>query len=187
MPKHVVGLVTLFHPDIYLSNVHKLPHIDRTRAAMTSKLHELEKAGKVRLHPDYRDAPFVDSGSQIRPFKNRLVRGSEYANLLAEPRIIHTPDEPNPKAKWKVEFRREWPDETGRMDETVVGRLTHAIRSSSQVIVGLWVNPTVSVEKFSEPYWVNLVVSAVKQVTNAPYAPVRFFSSGQGLWCDWDG
>lgn len=186
MPKHVVGLVTLFHPEIYLSNVHTLTHLERSRRAMTDRLRALEAAGKVALHPDYRDAPFVDSGKQVRALKGRLARGSQYAALLAEPRIIHTPDERNPKAKWKIEFRSGWPDETGQLEASVIESLVRAIESSSQIIVGLWLNPTVSREKFSEPYWVNLVVSAVRHLPNASYAALHFFSPGQGLWCEWE-
>jgi len=146
-------------------------------------LKRLEEDGRVTLKPGV-SGPF--SGVEIRRFGRKLLSGSSLAPVLAEPRIIYVPDERPPKAKWKVEFRRDWPDTQEALSTTLSERLLDGIRHSRLDITGLWVNPTVDFVKFATPDWANLMVSAMLVPRTGPEALLRFYRLGSDVWVAWD-
>src|SRR6266702_1400649 len=117
MPKAVLGLVTLFHPEVFLPKLHSMPHRRQSRSEKTQAMQGFARQGRITLTQGYREVPVVDSGEERRRFRNRPLRGEILVPILAEPRIINVWDEPSPRAKWKIEFRKNWPDDTGCFED----------------------------------------------------------------------
>ncbi len=186
MPKVVLGLVTLFHPEIFLSDVHLLPHRRLSRSEKTRTMQQFAKDGRVTLKQNYRDVPVIDSGKERRRLRGKKLRGEVLVPILAEPRIINVWDEPSPKAKWKIEFRKNWPEDIGRLPEAKKTELFERMSRSTTTIKGLWINPTLELEKWDNPEWANLVVVALRRPEPGAEAPVRFYLEQERAWIEWE-
>jgi hypothetical protein len=190
MRQLIVGLVTLFHPKNYtekagLLQPQSLPHIIRYRADMNRRQDELKKEGKVKFRYRYKGRHvYTDTGEEARRFGGKWILGETLAPFLAEPRIIFTPDRPDPEAKWKLEFRKNWPDALGALRDDYRTRLLGVIADSKLIINGLWINPTVD-DNLPNPEWVNLVLGPYEGFSPAPKAPLRFFRAEGHLWVEW--
>ena len=186
MPRVVLGRVTLFHPEIFLPDVQLLPHRTESRLEKTQAMRQFEKQGRVKLKYSYREVPVVDSGNERQRFRAMMLRGDTLARVLAEPRIINVRDEPSPKAKWKIEFRKKWPDDKGRLDEAKSQQLLNKIANAVLKIKGLWINPTLNVDKWDNPEWANLVLVALRRPEAGAEAPIRMFFDQERLWIEWE-
>lgn len=181
----IVGLVTVYHVERVLPAVRHLPFIERSRSTQAFGLQKLERDGTVKLKNDYRDAPFRDSGHELKQFRRKYLRGAVLAQYLAEPRIVFVPDERPPKAKWKAEFRKEWPNSNGFLPTPDREHLIAEIGSNTLQIAGVWRNPTVDREKFEEPFWLNVVLACCTQPTIDASGLLAFEMRGQDLWAKW--
>jgi hypothetical protein len=170
MPTVILARVTLLHPEVYLPNVHRLSHLTQSRQAKDERFRQLEREGLVALKRAYRDAPRLDSGTEVRRFTETSLRGELLARFVGEPRVVHIPDELPPKAKWKIEFRRKWADGTGMLDQDTLDDLMATMARSILRVKALWIMDTINRSEYAEPKWANLVVVALRSPRSARHA-----------------
>jgi hypothetical protein len=183
MPQMIVGLVTIFHVDDYIASIRSLPHLETTRSKLNASLSRLEEDGLVRRRPEEPGSP---TGLPIKHLRKKFLAGNAIAQYLAEPRIIHIPDEKPPKAKWKAEFKRNWPDDSTKLPSDIQANLVTAICGAMLQIVAVWRNPTVDTDKYANATWLNVVLSATKAPNAHPCELIRFFQQKGELWAEWE-
>jgi hypothetical protein len=187
MRKVHLGLVTLFHPEVLIPSVklNTLPRRERSRADVTQQTERLAEAKKIKITYRYQDGIVLpDSGTQLRKFANTLVVGSTLISCLSEPRLVRVPDEPNPRPKWKLEFRKYWPDEVGHLEEEFQQQFLKAMASASLCVKALWINPSLD-ESRRYHEWANLVLVAVKSPRAFPTAGLRFGEEDGWRYVEW--
>lgn len=185
MPRIVLGLVTLFHPERFLPGVDALPRREKSRQAMTAELHELKSAGRVALQYQVRDKTVVvDSGTEVRRFRNTMLAGTQILPFLAEPRVIRIPDESPRRARRKIEFRMNWPDDEGILEPDHRRVLRDSVGESQLKVRGFWINPSTGGGS-TETEWANLVLGPLEGSDLVRPASLRFLFSDGLVWVEW--
>lgn len=197
MPKVLLRLVTLQHPKDYLSDIDKILPLNRSRAEQSLKVERLaeEEGFELAYRPDG-DAVLPDTGRQTPRFAEKVIDGSALAPYLiapylSAPRYVYTRDEPSPRPKRKLEFRRSWSTEEGSLNEVHKEQLLDSIRKSHFKIKGLWVNPSrktpvMEPEWAQFPIWANLVIGPVSNRNAFARASLTFSTAGGRVFIVWD-
>lgn len=180
----ILGLVTLYHAERYLPDLYSMPHIVRTRQMVQEKVRDLAATKGLQTRPYYNHTPGVVTGREVVHLRQKLLDPGLLVPHLAEPRILFSPDVQR-QAKWKVEFRKSWPHDEGRLPEATQARLRFGLRECGLQITGLWVNPTADLSKYSQQFWVNLNLAAIDSSTAGHRANVRFFPKDDTVWIAW--
>lgn len=159
MPSHRLGLVTIFHPNVFLGcdapELRDLPHATRMRAVRTGNV---ERAGLPISVQYIGKRSVMGNGKEVIAHRDTWISGDRIVGFLAEPRLICIPDEQSRRPRWRLEFRRNWPEEDPPLGQAPRDLLFSAIASSWMTVKGLWINPNIDPTR-DNPEWVNLVLA----------------------------
>lgn len=156
MPTYPLKLVTVLHLEHRTPDFRSLPCRVRSHEAMRAERERWAKEHGRSL--TYTPGENHD-GVPVGWFQDTSIPGKKLQGVLGEPRVIHTPDEPAGRAKWKVEFRPNWRDDDreGLLDSKQQGTLSEALGRGRLKVKALWVNPD-KVDPANKPQWANLVL-----------------------------
>ncbi|MCE9553063.1 MAG: hypothetical protein K8T91_06750 [Planctomycetes bacterium] len=207
--KHVLRLVTLFHPEHYLGcksvELISNPHHVRPR----KKSHERRKVQNVKYGFPIKSQIMDDgteregSGDAVERYRDKSIRGAlldAFVNGMygALAVLIYVPDEIR-KAKWRCELRTledwriqlqdQYPEGFDSLPETVRLRdedfniLWKNVRESSLRVCGFWVNPSHSLN-FPGGKDINIVLGPIKGRQLSP-ATFRAIPDAGRCWIEY--
>lgn len=144
----------------------------------------LEGSGKrpgVQILDDGRSMKGL--GTEVRELRDSRLEGPSPVKYLADPRLIHIPDEGPGRAKWRLEFRRGWRRDDRPLPPEIALWKSDKLGSSDLGIRGLWINPTI-VDEWPTAEWANLVIGRCTAAAAArfPKAPLECASREEGVW-----
>jgi hypothetical protein len=160
---HVVGLVTLFHPDRFLgcsaTALRDYPYAIRYRAERIKRVREAKVPSKIQYLDDH---AVIGNGVEAREYHDTVVDGSSIVEFLLDPRLLRIPDEQPGRPKWRMEFRRQWPADDPPLTRATLATLHSTLSQSQLRIRGIWVNPSID-SNWPNANWVNLVFGPCSQ------------------------
>jgi hypothetical protein len=193
MPTEVLHIVTLLHPNDFIAaagmgGLRSLPYLTKSRTernAVQKKLAEaLELVPKVRYVPGV--GTMLDFGKPDPEMKKEMyyIQGACLGPYLNEPRLLYFPDEPNPRFKWKAEFRSSWSDEQAKLADHDATALVGQISRSLLRVKALWLNRPFD-PNATEKVRVNLVLGPLKNAEDHVEVKPCFKRLDGRVWIEW--
>lgn len=166
-------LVTLFHPEYWLQpyRLESLPCIKRDRPTLEHMREEVARARGLDIHYEHIHGSAISNlGRPIYSLRETWMPTDKLADCLEEfdVRLIYTIEERS-QQRYRLEFRPDWVDQPGSLDEKTNDKLTKNIRDSKKVSVRqLWINPVAG--RF-EPLPLEVLEEIAKETANLVLGP----------------